>query len=116
MECALAGGIQLFLEPRRLGVEIFFFHPTQERLPGNFTGVGIAFRELLFDERLDRFRHRYFHRFNLHDLVEKTIENSYKCGTSIFSLGDQMSTSTSSALQSFTPPASSPGLSFLPTL
>src|SRR5438552_6842940 len=76
MELTLAGGIQLFLEPRRLVVEILFFHPAQEGLSGNFTRVGIPSCELLLNERLDRFRHRYFHPFKLHDLRAKTIRNA----------------------------------------
>src|SRR6267378_2973737 len=76
MEFTLAGCLQLFLKPRRLGVEILFFHPAQEGLSGNFTGVGIPSCELLLNERLDRFRHRYFHAFKLHKRRAKTIRNS----------------------------------------
>jgi len=70
-EFSLAGGVQFFAEPRRVGGEIFLFHPAQERLPRHFVGVGVTLGQLLLDEFLNRLCHGDFHALKLAQ-VDKT--------------------------------------------
>jgi len=58
---AAAGGVQFLPEPRRFGVEVLLRHPAQESLAGDFALVGVASRDLLLYEILNRFCHRDFH-------------------------------------------------------
>src|SRR6267154_385524 len=60
-DLAPARGIKLFAQARWLRGILLFFHPPQERLACNFTGVGVTFGELLLDELLNRLCHCDFH-------------------------------------------------------
>lgn len=46
----------------RIPIEIFFFHPSQKRLPGYLPWVRVTFEQLPLDEFLDRLGHTDVHK------------------------------------------------------
>lgn len=60
-EFSPARGVEFFAQARRVGVEIFLFHPAQERLARHLVGVGVTLGQLLLDEFLNRLCHGHFH-------------------------------------------------------